>query len=376
VITVCPQCTQHLNVTAADLRRGHGNVRCGRCSAVFNGLVTLIEEEPGQPEKRRKGRQSKRARSGSPRPGRPPMAGSAGTGHTPSPPTSAATRPGDDSGDDLPVLQMAELDARLAALVERFQSVQAAGESSASAVQAAPAPEPEPAVVAAAVTVAVATTEPALTPDPVPAPEPEPAPVPAPALEPQLATSPDPVPEIILLTPEPRTTSRLWWGVVGVLALVLVAQIAHAFRHDLAQGGLAGSYGLVYGWFGADPLLPADPDRYEVRQLGAVAGLAQVGGTSRVRVRASVHNPGTQPLPLPWLRARLTDRYGTVLQQNDLSPADYLEGPVPAALQPDQRIDAALLLPDPGRDASGFELDACLPGLGGRLHCSAAPLRR
>jgi predicted Zn finger-like uncharacterized protein len=43
VITICPQCQLPLAVTAADLRIAQGQVRCGRCAAVFNALASLYE---------------------------------------------------------------------------------------------------------------------------------------------------------------------------------------------------------------------------------------------------------------------------------------------------------------------------------------------
>ena len=44
MFTVCPKCTLTLAVTANDLRVGQGYVRCGRCSNVFNALLTLTED--------------------------------------------------------------------------------------------------------------------------------------------------------------------------------------------------------------------------------------------------------------------------------------------------------------------------------------------
>jgi predicted Zn finger-like uncharacterized protein len=43
LITICPQCQLPLAVTAADLRIAQGQVRCGRCAAVFNALASLYE---------------------------------------------------------------------------------------------------------------------------------------------------------------------------------------------------------------------------------------------------------------------------------------------------------------------------------------------
>jgi hypothetical protein len=69
----------------------------------------------------------------------------------------------------------------------------------------------------------------------------------------------------------------------------------------------------------------------------------------------------------------LRDRFGNALSTTAVAPADYLRSAAPARMAPDQRLDALLTLPDPNRQAEGFELDACLPGADGRLHCSHDP---
>ena len=45
MITICPQCQLPLAVTATDLRVAQGQVRCGRCAAVFNALASLYEPD-------------------------------------------------------------------------------------------------------------------------------------------------------------------------------------------------------------------------------------------------------------------------------------------------------------------------------------------
>jgi predicted Zn finger-like uncharacterized protein len=47
MITVCPNCSLTLAVTADDLRAGQGYVRCGRCMNVFNALMSLSQDSPG-----------------------------------------------------------------------------------------------------------------------------------------------------------------------------------------------------------------------------------------------------------------------------------------------------------------------------------------
>jgi predicted Zn finger-like uncharacterized protein len=45
-ITTCPRCNTRFRVTAAQLAARKGDVRCGRCSHVFNAYETLAEETP------------------------------------------------------------------------------------------------------------------------------------------------------------------------------------------------------------------------------------------------------------------------------------------------------------------------------------------
>ena len=45
--TKCPECNAVCRVTAKDLQRARGRVRCGGCDGVFNAIDHLTEDEPG-----------------------------------------------------------------------------------------------------------------------------------------------------------------------------------------------------------------------------------------------------------------------------------------------------------------------------------------
>jgi hypothetical protein len=66
------------------------------------------------------------------------------------------------------------------------------------------------------------------------------------------------------------------------------------------------------------------------------------------------------------------DRYGNRIATRDVPPKSYVPGAVPqdAHLGAGQRIDAEVTFKDPGRDAVGFEIDACLPTPEGRIACA------
>jgi hypothetical protein len=168
---------------------------------------------------------------------------------------------------------------------------------------------------------------------------------------------------------------RPWWasallalGAVG-LALALGAQLVHYHRGKLAQHALVGPpLRELYARLG----LPLEPDwdlaGYELKQWGAATD-AEPG---TLRVRASIVNRAPRAQPYPLLRVTLEDRFGGRLARREFAPAEYLPGRAPPAqlLAPGSRIDADLLLADPGSDAVGFELDPCLPRQG-RVLCGS-----
>ena len=89
-----------------------------------------------------------------------------------------------------------------------------------------------------------------------------------------------------------------------------------------------------------------------------------------LRVRASILNTSAQMQPFPLLRVTLADRFGAHLSSQDFEPADYLGRPVTRLLGPGERADATVDIPDPGKDAEGFELDVCLRNADGKVRCA------
>ena len=190
------------------------------------------------------------------------------------------------------------------------------------------------------------------------------------------ASSGDTVLEPLFL---PAASKRPPWQYVtgaAVLALVLVLQLLHHNRQNLALSPTFGpAASKVYGWFGVVLVPRWDLTAYSVKQLGADA--EGVDGT-RLRVRLSVHNESSRVQPLPLVRLTLRDRYGNAVATRDLEPRDYLPQRVAdqRLLEPDQRIDAELHVIDPGKAAIGFEIDACLRGEGGEIGCANEARRR
>ncbi len=176
--------------------------------------------------------------------------------------------------------------------------------------------------------------------------------------------------EELTAPPPPRGRHIAWIaGLVGLL-VVLGAQAIHHNRNDLATDARFNRpLTRFYEAIGA-PLVPNwNPASFDVRQLGASTG---GGDSGNLTVRASLKNGADQPLPLPLLRITVQDRYGNRIATRDVPPSGYMPGAVPqgARLGAGQRIDAEMTFKDPGRDAVGFEIDACLPQAGGRIACA------
>jgi predicted Zn finger-like uncharacterized protein len=174
------------------------------------------------------------------------------------------------------------------------------------------------------------------------------------------------------LAPRARKRGRFMVWVAGsaVLSLLLVAQVIHQNRHALATKALLNRpLTRFYKAIGVQLVPSWDLRAYDVRQLGASTNDA---GQGTLTVRASLKNTAPQPLPLPLLRITMQDRYGNRIASRDVPPTGYVPGAVPpdAHLGVGQRIDAEMTFKDPGQNAVGFEIDACLLTASGRISCA------
>jgi len=153
-------------------------------------------------------------------------------------------------------------------------------------------------------------------------------------------------------------------------ALLLLAQVLNHYRDDLAATARFNrALTALYGVFGVRLAPHWDVHAYDVRQLGAAV---EPGTAGLITVRASIKNGAPHPQPLPLLRVTLQDRFGNRIASSDVAPRFYLPPAVPASsfLSGGQRIDAEMGFIDPGTNAVGFEIDACLPSSSGGVTCA------
>jgi hypothetical protein len=170
--------------------------------------------------------------------------------------------------------------------------------------------------------------------------------------------------------------ATLWSGGSGALVILLAAQIVNHYRNDLAATAQFNKpITALYAALGVHLTPRWDLHAYDVRQLGASVDSASAG---QIMVRASVKNGAHQPQPMPLLRVTLQDRFGNRIAARDVPPGSYLPRATAATafLPAGQRIDAEMAFVDPGSNAVGFEIDACLPAPAGGIACANDPVAR
>ncbi len=427
MFTVCPKCALTLVVTAADLRVAQGYVRCGRCSSVFNALARLTEERQGAAA------EPAALPEAEPPPAEAvPAAGAAAAAPAASPeeliPETALEF--DPATTDVnSVFVQAPPDPQWTAATGSFKAMVAANQEATEpeladsqvdveidaaflasmmraesvAAEAAPARAPSPATAAPAPRAAAhAPAADEAPPAAVPAGTQRapaaaraavgsaPAHARAPLFDKSdpeglgLAVTEEHVARATTVTPLPLDEEtaegsavvaagppRHAWSIGAALAaLLLLAQIVNHSRDEwAAKPRFNRPLTSLYGLLGVKLFPRWDLRAYEVRQLGASAGS---GGAGLITVRASIKNAAPQPQPLPLLRVTLQDRFGNRIAARDVQPKAYLPGVIPPSsfLSAGQRIDAEMGFADPGADAVGFEIDACLPARGGGIACA------
>jgi hypothetical protein len=165
----------------------------------------------------------------------------------------------------------------------------------------------------------------------------------------------------------------LSWGTAAVaLSALFVLQVINHYRNELATSDrLRKPLTSLYGAFGVTLVPRWDIGAYEVRQLGALAGAGNL-----LTVRLSVKNGAKSAQPLPYLRVTVQDRYGNRIASRDVPPKVYAPKRARTLLNADSRIDAEVAFVDPGQNAVGFEIDACLPTDSGRIACANDQIAR
>ncbi len=161
----------------------------------------------------------------------------------------------------------------------------------------------------------------------------------------------------------------------GLLIFVLLAQILHHYRGELADvaalhgpGGLAGFYQVL----GA----PLEP-RWDI----SVMRCGSSGRALTVRQRQPVGAGPASAITrrarsrLPLLRVVMQDRFGNRVAARDLLPAEYLGRVAPrcASSDPGSASTCKWRSRIRARATTGFEIDACMVGHERTVTCANDP---
>jgi hypothetical protein len=183
--------------------------------------------------------------------------------------------------------------------------------------------------------------------------------------------------EIDLLPSRRRApVARTWKILAGPLALLLVIQFVHTYRHSLARHPRLGQAIIgLYGALGVDLQPDWNLHAYEILQWHLGSDPAMPG---TLKVRASLKNVAPFAQPYPLLKLVLEDRWGERVREREFEPAEYLD-PATAPdrlLAPAQQATATVSIVDPGPDAEGFRFDVCLRGRQGIVCAADVPGRK
>jgi hypothetical protein len=101
-----------------------------------------------------------------------------------------------------------------------------------------------------------------------------------------------------------------------------------------------------------------DLQSYKIQQWGVISDTTV---RDALRVRASVTNTATFAQPYPLIKLALEDRWGAPVAMREFAPEEYLPPTsVNRMMAPRQRANAEIVIVDPGADAVGVHILACL----------------
>lgn len=319
--TQCPECETYFRVTEDDLEAAEGEVRCSQCEAIFDARARLLT--PAQED-------ALAADAASPK---------AALGLAAAADARVARAERDTAEAALP----ASDDPAIGDLFDGDASRAADGPAAGDALDLASDPSMDMDDV-----------------DSLDAPRADPRfdePLPHAPLGFELPTGASP-----LLTDagRPRPKRGPWLAASALLLLALGAQLVHANREPLARDPRLGP-GLVSAYRSLHLPLTAPTDLAKLAVQRADVTSHPVY-RDVLYITATVTNEAEFVQPLPLLRVRLDDRWGEPVGVRIFRPEEYLRRAEPAArAEPGRAYAVALEVVDPGNEAVGYALTACLP---------------
>ena len=187
--------------------------------------------------------------------------------------------------------------------------------------------------------------------------------------------------DINITSPEPadpggkKKTSAWMVPVAALLIIVLLLQVAHAWREQLATLPYFNqTIGQLYRLF--DKPVTANWDVTEW-QFDTTTGNTNDSNTV-LTIESKLSNRGKVNLPYPLIHVALTDRWEQVIGSRVIEPREYLgkETGIRDGVAPNASFNALINVEDPGTEADGFKLNVCYQADGDQLRCATGDFLR
>jgi len=152
----------------------------------------------------------------------------------------------------------------------------------------------------------------------------------------------------------------VWTAICVIFVVALLAQFIHHNRDALVRDSKFGNtVSRLYRAFGLSPTPHWDLAAYkwDVYKLGLDPKIPDA-----LRVVGSVANDAAFAQPYPLGKLSLQDRWGAPVGIRAFEPYEYLPSPESAdrLMAPKQRTNIEIVIADPGPDAVGYLIHACL----------------
>lgn len=161
-------------------------------------------------------------------------------------------------------------------------------------------------------------------------------------------------------------------GVVA-LAMLLGAQVVHAYRETLATYGAFGDSLVSFYAAAGAPIAPEwDPNAWHFEKTRGSTDAAD----SALTISSTLANTSGQPLPYPLLHVALTDRYEEIIASQLLEARQYLE--IRAAngrVAPGGKLKASITITPLAPQAAGFKLNVCYPLHAAEVRCATGAFK-
>jgi predicted Zn finger-like uncharacterized protein len=160
--------------------------------------------------------------------------------------------------------------------------------------------------------------------------------------------------------PQASSNTRAWTVASIALLFISLVQVVNHYRDEWVRNPQVGSIiTRTYHVLGLTLTPRWELTAYELQQWGIVS---DPKAPDTLRVRASVTNRAQFAQPYPLIRLELQDQWGAPVAVRIFNSEEYLPEKSNALrlLAPKQRANAEIAIADPGADAVGFQIRACM----------------